>query len=98
MADAVVTGSRGDRDRPNTENGGAFIEEVAAENAAVRFGEHAEELIVRMQRGDEFYCVLGAGEVRGKMMSDGDLAECLVTDCPAACGVGGGHGAYTVQQ
>jgi hypothetical protein len=62
----MVLGPGVDRDGADSEDGGAFIEAVAADDAAVQFGHDAEEGWVREEGGKDGDAYFGRWEVAGE--------------------------------
>ena len=85
--DAAVLDVGVDADRADTDDRGAFIQEVAADDLAVDLGHHRVDLRVREHRGRHVEANLGRGEVRRESVRGGDRAEGVVTDPSADLGV-----------
>jgi hypothetical protein len=78
-----------DRDRPDARHGRTLIEEVAADDLAVKLGDHRIEAGVCKQPRQEFGGDCGRGKIRRKVVLRSDRLEGFVTDRPTARGVCG---------
>ena len=88
-SDCAVLHGRINRDRPDTSHGRTLIEEVAADDPAVKLGDHRIEAGVRKQprqeRGDDF----GRGKVRRKVVLLSNGLEGFITDRTTVLGIFG---------
>ena len=86
-ADAPVLDGRVDGDGADAADDGAFIESVAADDAAVAFGDDAVDAGCGEEHGDDSNGYISVGEVTGKTVDGVDGAEGVVTDLAAGGGV-----------
>ena len=86
-ADALVLHSGLDRYRPDPDDRGSFVEEVAADDLAVALSDHAIEPRMIDQHPEQPSGDFGGGEVAREPVLIIDRTECIVTDATTRGGI-----------
>jgi hypothetical protein len=89
-AHATVLDGRVDRDRSDAVDGRPPVQEVAADDSAVRLRHHGVEVRALQHGGNQADPDLGGGKVRREPVTLCDGGESLIGDAPAGVGVLGG--------
>lgn len=87
-ADSVILGFGIDGDGTDAANRASLIQTIAAENAALAFGDHAVDGGVREHHLHQADGMVGVGKIAREVVGGIDAGECSVADLTGGDGIG----------